>query len=574
MKSKKIILLTALCLSLLLGLYGCRNSPVLQQIIYNQDSKDVDYDNDYKVSNNDEDNTDGDDNLSSLKEGGDKNDTRKTGAVSGDKDSEASASDIRYNMGGSENFSTGTTNGQSDTASSGGAQNNGSSGGGLSGGEQDEPPVIDPPEPIFHQILDPMGNLVDLPENVDSVVAVGNASAMVEMLGGTLVASSADFLENNFTATVFDNVKNGTVQRLWDGDGSTAITPDNFNRLLALAPDVCIIISGQGSFTQEQKEILYANKIAVYTLPKLITTSSIKEAVSAMGTDLFKDKLLKDGATGQQKAAAYTQWFDQTVNDLRGRGDRFCYVDFYGKAYDYDMDPDTASIKYMENYHAGTTGKYTMFISDWDDTAYCAILDNNKNVVTNGLGAAIAQSGIYSPLHYYMSMAGVLNNTMYNSQSSDTAFYYVGIQYGSLGERIIGSKANYRVAGDYYPMTVNSAPDALGAPRLGNDVYPAIIVASQDIKAKLSQNLLWQNYQSNSDGTHGTYEIYVNPSGVGDWTQASVESILESIWVANKFHGVYTDQEVRDYISQFYSTFYGYTLTPDDLNKILAGKAN
>jgi hypothetical protein len=106
--------------------------------------------------------------------------------------------------------------------------------------------------------------------------------------------------------------------------------------------------------------------------------------------------------------------------------------------------------------------------------------------------------------------------------------------------------------------------------QLGRSDFPAIIVANNQIKSEIQNNVFW-----NYDGYGGpcisntTYQIYVNPSGIGDWAAGSVESPLESLWVAHVICGQYSNSEMRSKVSDFYYQFFGAILSNDQVDAIL-----
>ena len=67
----------------------------------------------------------------------------------------------------------------------------------------------------------------------------------------------------------------------------------------------------------------------------------------------------------------------------------------------------------------------------------------------------------------------------------------------------------------------------------------------------------------------------VNPSGVGSWTEGSPESPLEALWADQLFYYDLSETEafenIRSSIEEFYYTFYGHTLTPQELADIQDG---
>ncbi len=106
-------------------------------------------------------------------------------------------------------------------------------------------------------------------------------------------------------------------------------------------------------------------------------------------------------------------------------------------------------------------------------------------------------------------------------------------------------------------------------------------MASREIKEALQNCTVWQRgtwIDSHNDILKvqstivGEYEIYVNPYGVGCWADGSAESVLESVWAAQIFHGAYTQEELEQTVREFYSSFYRYDLSAAELAAILSGE--
>lgn len=67
--------------------------------------------------------------------------------------------------------------------------------------------------------------------------------------------------------------------------------------------------------------------------------------------------------------------------------------------------------------------------------------------------------------------------------------------------------------------------------------------------------------------------VYANPNGVFSWDRYSGEEALQVLWAAkmfnpDKFEDIDIEQETKD----FYMQFYGYSLTDDEVRRILAGE--
>ena len=97
--AKKFI--TALILAIVvLSLSGCRESMVIQEIIYDQASEDIDFQNDLKIAKSDENSQNEDENMPTKKnkENKEKNKEEHQASKKGDKDNNGSASNTTYNQ--------------------------------------------------------------------------------------------------------------------------------------------------------------------------------------------------------------------------------------------------------------------------------------------------------------------------------------------------------------------------------------------------------------------------------------------------------------------------------------------
>lgn len=58
-------------------------------------------------------------------------------------------------------------------------------------------------------------------------------------------------------------------------------------------------------------------------------------------------------------------------------------------------------------------------------------------------------------------------------------------------------------------------------------------------------------------GISGPYTIYINPQGMCSWADGSLESPLESVWIAACLTGTVAMETVRQETVQFYERFFG-----------------
>jgi hypothetical protein len=140
-----------------------------------------------------------------------------------------------------------------------------------------------------------------------------------------------------------------------------------------------------------------------------------------------------------------------------------------------------------------------------------------------------------------------------------------------------------------YDLFISSEYSSGSFSVLGDASFPAIIVANETIKGQIENSWFWHNqggvssgglnwiygYQNPTTGEtfYGgvgpNYSILVNPSGIGNWAEGCVESPLEAYWIAYKFTGAYSLDAVYSQVSTFYQTYFGITLSPDQIRTIL-----
>ena len=574
-------------------LSGCRFSPVLEQIIYTA-AEEPPPDPDAPENDNDEDHADKDEDLTSRdedEESDTERDREETDPTQGEDENDESAPDTEQ---------------EDDSVNEGAAQ-----GAGEGQGEQPQEteemgstqvPDVDPTGgEALRQVVDAYGQLVSVPEDVDTVAAVGGAAAMVEMLGGggRLTAAPADFVENEFSALAFPDVAGGSVAALWSGDGSAGMGEESFRRLLELKPDVCFTLSEGFAFSDGQLAALAEAGIYPVTLPKLNNPGNIKTAVTLIG-QVLGDRSAQGGTNAPAIAEDYCRWYDETIDLVDGRVDRFNYNDV-------DYSQDRYALR-TDSYIDSETdaGYYTLYLSDWDAGAGYQVYSDSY-VTLSGTGVAIAPSGYSTtPFSYYLSEAGVVNTAAAAADQFRLRHWYVDPLQSST--RIIEIAGTAGTVTDQVltaidemgeeENTVTGQPTTVvtGTVSLGEERFPAVIVEDSGIKAALEADAagrkLWTNYGpvASADGKvsgygfsdeigqvvsttiRGDYEIYVVPAGVDSWSSGGAESVMVAMWAAAVYYGAFTQDELVDRVQEFYGQFYGCELSRDQALDILDGR--
>ena len=68
-------------------------------------------------------------------------------------------------------------------------------------------------------------------------------------------------------------------------------------------------------------------------------------------------------------------------------------------------------------------------------------------------------------------------------------------------------------------------------------------------------------------------KVWTNPQGVFPWDRYGCEELLQLEWAAQKIHpDLFRDLDLRSEVKAFYTQFFRYTLTDDDVTRILAGQ--
>lgn len=564
--------LLALCLALALLLCGCRNSPVLEEVVYTYTATEVDYEQEMLDPEDEGQETEDFDNVeqddldterdTEADEGLESDDGEADVAaevnLNADSNSDLTSDQTTDNTAQTNSTGTGTTtetpaesettpseteSTPSETETTPGETETGN------GGGETNPDTTPSTDVTYKQIVDATGSTVDIPENVETVTAVGAAAQMVEMLGGSgrLIAANSELLSSSLAAAAFSDYS--SIQTWWTGDGSSAITDSCFTALLAASPDVCFEISGQNTFTDSQVQQLNEAGIAYFVLPALTSQANLENAVTLVA------QVLGTSSTGEDCtdiANSYNAWVESTVSSVS----------------------------------SSTSGNSltSLYIAFWDSDASYVLNDTKGVLDSSGTGLAVAYSPAKSQLmSTFMSAANVTNESTRANTHKATNYVYVTPMFHQFTPSVSGSLATYYSgAGEYgaaYDLFVARLYSSVYY-QLGGSQFPAVIVADSSVKTALENNWFWQYHDSSEDGyiyidgekfyraIVGAYSIYVNPTGMVDWAEGSVESPLEAYWVACKLSGAYTMDEVKSQTSTFYETFFHVTLTNELLNQI------
>ncbi|MGI6721332.1 MAG: hypothetical protein ACOX4I_02055 [Anaerovoracaceae bacterium] len=577
----KICFLIFMVLAVALSMSGCRESLVLAKIIHDQQAQEVDKENDTKVAQNDEQSNVEDNQLSKKKDSSDstrKQGYKKVASKRGSKKNAGEASKIKQDPDSNSNDKADTRKNNKDAG-----DDNKAKGPGKPNGDNNNTGTPDGPgQPNGNkEIMGPDNQKHSIPKNVKYVVAPGESAVMAEMLGGkgTVIGTSASVKDNALTMQVFGDDGLQDAETLWDGDGSSPMSDAAFDRMINAKkkPDV-VLYSNPNSFTQAQLNELKKKNIGSCPLA-FNTHSNIMDSASAVGKDIIGDRSdIKGGYDAGKKAKEYISYCEDLRDEVQ---DSFGY--FGENKIDYDNDYEATGRRKVVKGKLTSRGKYTLYVSQWNPDASISLSQGGKQLAAEQ-GLAYTENGYSrSPLSYYMSVGGVLNNAAVFRPSSIGSYAVIPFYMDTMD---VSSSANiYSKTGSFVSYEAGETDINLGAGKFKYlvvdskatrnavldsqskthglwRVYPKIMVGSKSQNGYESGGLLVHSYIS------GNYDVLVNPSGVGDWADGSAESVLEAAWACDKFNGV---GDVKSTIKDFYSKIYGYDLSESQIDNILNG---
>ncbi len=465
-----------------------------------------------------------------------------------------------------------------------------------------EVPSAGPSGESPRQVVDAAGRLVDVPAQAQRVAAVGEAAVIVGMLGGgdALVATSESYLEAVAGTSLEPGASGGagagastsgasgssgapgssdasashapSPRALWGGSGASPLSDDAFAELLALGPDVCFEVSGTTTFSEGQIVALGEAGVAYAVLPSLSTDEGIRLAVTVAG-EVLGDRGDVDCA---ERARDYLAFCDRAVALVSSRVDAYL--------------PDGIDYATGETVAPGRSsgGEMAVFLSGWDAGVTYSLHDD-AYATLSGAGLPVTLTGYRaSPVTHYLSLAGVGNSAAL--KENNYSLLAVKLRYvcpvASPNKTLStqgGSAATYDAR---YVFTT------AGGVYLGEEGFTTVIAANPEVGRGVGESPLWKDYGVASSATgltngygftdqngdvvittvHGPYDVAVMPTGVGSWANGSVESVLVAPWAAWRVRGALTREEVGDLVSEFYATFYGTDLSGERLDAFLDGE--
>ncbi|AZV57190.1 hypothetical protein [Clostridium sp. AWRP] len=420
-----------------------------------------------------------------------------------------------------------------------------------------------------------------IPKNVRNVAAAGIYADMVEMLGGTLAATSQDNLDNNMFTGVFKNASSAKPYMPVYGQAMTTTQAKEIVDIPAdQRPQVVICdnntFSGSGKSAQD---ILTNAKIQTFSIEE---TSSSDVDNTNFNSDPYKmilhnvyyfGEMLKDKCTtndGQSTVPAdkmAEEFKDYYVKNIDGDSSSL------HSKYPYTSESSKSNSK-IESYGHRHFTFYAdkFFVSTGTDVTDS--VDNynkyNSNLdAINNITSKVVSEG----------SSGTTWKTL--SDNINSGFRYSYVQLEGTNRNLFKSalqmiNIKYQDPLSYHKPDSNNAvevgPGMYGAWEMLTDTDNVIVTSTTTSDNKYTVRLPeYASYSISGDKTVAFAEekLHIQPTGIHSWMSGSPESVLEPLWLSTVFYSNDTSVDIKQAVKDFYSKFYHHDLTDEELNKIL-----
>ncbi len=474
---------------------------------------------------------------------------------------------------------------------------------GLTSGEgvgEDKPNI-----PIAYSSSNPDAD----PPKVDSIAAFGDYALIVQMIGGSGALAATD------TVTLSALQSNGVQTTAVSGWSGNSGDPSELNNVYNIVDSGAktILVEDAKTYTKylnsDRYNILVDNGIEFVELRTMYTSTNIKANVNTVGQMLDGSSVAAYGADAVDRASYYEDFHNRLVNVNSGLANDQGYGRTANKVLQtsdgYSNDAD--GLSFSDN-----TATYTVLVNDWESDAQLHI---TSLTLDPGLGFA-SVGYAYSPFSYYMQAGGTINlaaaSVSVAAQGLTPVLQFAGSEGYTLDSISYLNLQNIYLSGGVFSVSplLDSRMDFSEMSQigkgLGSDVYPKLLVANGTIKDAIvsnsySSNSVYHPYGYNRGGMWGEIpgisynngqsflptsigaislggqddwegrpndgypegyiypdSILVNPCGYFcDWTSGTVESFLESGWIASCINGVYDYGQWQTDVRDFYNFAWG-----------------
>lgn len=464
------------CVGMLCFATGCRNSDALKEIIFDQDSEIVDYDNEEKFYINNPESEEESDEVSSDEAAAANKVTERvqnivvysskpnsaeyeakksvwsedpdfTGIeasetvsfiVSEDEnvkstipsldqdeedddeeqDSQAPVSSTTGTTGTTGSEGTGESDEKggldSEDASEVKAQS-GEGGGETADSEEDDDAV---------EIVDTTNDFED-PPLVDTIAATGQTAVIVQMVGGegALAAADKEILTDEEFQTVFEDEGAADIVQGWSGEGEAGDI--DVDAIIDSGAETILVTSSEYSdeLTKAERKKLKKAGVSFTIVSELTNSTFIKSTVTTVGKMLKESEAIGNAGETTKIASDYKEFHNDLIDECIDSNDGLV-------AYDSKILEKRNNKKYT--YNDG--GSWTLLIDAWDSSVDW----KDDSLSMNGI--ALSNIGYSTtPVSFYIQAGGLINCAAAKAGSSQSGLY-ADWQFGQ-GYR--GYKSNF-----------------------------------------------------------------------------------------------------------------------------------
>lgn len=411
------------------------------------------------------------------------------------------------------------------------------------------------------------GTYADLPKGTRTIAAVGDNALIVQMLsgGGSLVAADENWLANIRNTGAFPNEGIEMIEACWSGNG-TAAGSVNISKLIEVNPDVVLISSNTSTSTLTSSEIdtLTNAGISVVLMPALGAVNTgdndITIAVRVVGELLKSATHLKYDTV--KMANAYVEYHDEVLENAYNANGGFAQKYYYPPT---GVGPFGGKILQGSNATQGALmppnkkfspnlAMYTIYIDDWSPMKqnYYTTSGGNTYDVSDGIGLGTklnGGSGRFPLWAYYAQHAGVVDRT--------TSAQFIHGSSGSPISPIVSTLEYQSLIEKPYDYDISDQSKWDGqhddGPAFGTSNYHVMTVRDKSYADRIVNSAAKSNgpYRRSHD-----YEVWVLPSGLaGSYADGNVESFLIASWAYGMFYGKNISVFESD-VNNFYNAFY------------------
>jgi hypothetical protein len=473
------------------------------------------------------------------------------------------------------------------------------------------------------------GKMYKLPK-VSRIAAYGQAAVMVQMSGGqgALVAADKKLLESEFSNVFADEGASDIAIGWKDGGSAEKIDVDAILKskaqLLIVDDDEYMENLSKSDKKKINKSLKSKDKDSLQEVVSLglEDTEDLKKMAKKVGDGLSEATGIGNAGKTTDIASDYQDWHDDLVKTCADNNGGLAYDSFNEDTTVYELGDDSFAKKLSKN----SDGKFTLLIDAWDSSVKYT---NTDSWVPDTKGIALSRIGFDgTPVSYYIQAGGLVNNAAARGSANNPGLYPVW-QYASL--TLVKKNFSYE-AGGYFDLSSAKSSKRDGSTSwdpillttnhnrvqngtglsFGTTLFPRLIAATQHIKEKVmaasvDESQIYHPYEAQEDDVRGTNvyetdgdqvlacigvtgstnessrtigteisddEIVVNPHGLfSSWTEGTtVEGALEAAWVNDIANGENATVGWKDYVKDFYQTFYRYDeFSSSDMDTIEAG---